>query len=67
VPLDVPVWCVHGHADQDVPAAYSRDYVRAATATGGRAELVAVEGDHFVVVDTGSEVWDRTVAVLESL
>ena len=67
VPLEVPIWCVHGDGDQDVPAAYSRDYVRAATAAGGRAELVEVEGDHFVVIDTAHEAWDRIVAVLESL
>jgi acetyl esterase/lipase len=67
VPLDVPVWCVHGDADTVVPPAYSRDYVRAATAAGGPAELVAVEGDHFVVIDPFSAAWDRTVAVLESL
>ena len=67
VPLEVPIWCVHGDGDEDVPAAYSRDYVRAAAAAGGRAELVEVEGDHFVVVDTAHEALDRIVAVLESL
>ena len=35
VPLDVPVWCVHGRDDDIVPISQSRDYVAAATAAGG--------------------------------
>ncbi len=67
VPLDVPVWCVHGDADTIVPPAYSADYVRAAQVAGARAELVRVEGDHFVVIDPASRAWERIVAVLDSL
>ena len=50
-PLDVPLWCVHGRDDDIVPIAQSEEYVAAATAAGARAELVAVDGDHFVVID----------------
>ena len=67
LPLDVPVWCVHGDEDDVVPPEYSRDYVRAATAAGASAELVRVDGDHFVVIDPTSEAWARTVAILDSL
>ena len=67
LPLDVPVWCVHGNRDDVVPPAYSADYVRAATAAGATAELVEVEGDHFVVIDTSDDTWDRIVEVLENL
>jgi acetyl esterase/lipase len=67
VPLDVPVWCVHGRDDDVVPLAQSRDYVAAATAAGGWADLVEVEGDHFVVIDTSSPAWERTVGILEDL
>lgn len=67
VPLDVPVWCIHGRHDDVVPLSQSRDYVAAATAAGGWADLVEVEGDHFVVTDTGSPAWERTVAVLDDL
>jgi acetyl esterase/lipase len=67
VPLDVPVWCVHGRDDDVVPLAQSRDYVAAATAAGGWADLVEVEGDHFVVVDTDSPAWERTVSILDDL
>ncbi len=67
VPLDVPVWCVHGTDDDIVPISQSRSYVEAATAAGARAELVEVAGDHFVVIDTGSPAWTQTLAILDEL
>ena len=67
LPLDAPVWCVHGRDDDVVPLSQSADYVARATAAGATAELVEVEGDHFVVIDTGSPAWDRIVAVLDGL
>lgn len=63
LPLDVPVWCVHGTDDDIVPISQSRAYVAAATG----AELVEVEGDHFVVIDTGGDAWARTVEILEGI
>ncbi len=39
VPLDVPVWCVHGRARRRRPDRQSRAYVEAARAAGARAEL----------------------------
>ncbi|WP_230486943.1 alpha/beta hydrolase [Nocardioides anomalus] len=67
VPLGVPVWCVHGTADEIVPISQSQSYVAAATAAGAQAELVEVAGDHFVVIDTASTAWARTVDLLEQL
>ena len=67
VPLDVPVWCVHATSDQFVPLEQSRAYVAAATAAGADAELVEVEGDHFVVIDPDSDAWATTLAHLETL
>lgn len=67
VPLDVPVWCVHGTADAIVPLSQSASYVDAATAAGARAELVEVDGDHFVVIDTGSDAWKQTLGILDDL
>ena len=67
LPLDVPVWCVHGSEDDIVPPAYSADYVSAARAAGATAELVEVAGDHFVVIEVGSEAWDRIVGVLDTI
>ena len=62
LPLDVPVWCVHGLADDIVPISQSEAYVAA-----GDATLVEVDGDHFTVIDPESEAWSRTLEILESL
>ena len=67
VPLDVPVWCVHGESDPIVPISQSEDYVGAATDAGATAQLVAVEGDHFVVIDVTSAAWTRTLAILDTI
>ncbi|MCW2791125.1 MAG: alpha/beta hydrolase [Nocardioides sp.] len=67
LPLDVPVWCVHGEDDVIVPITQSEAYVDAATAAGARAELVRVAGDHFVVIDPDSDAWATTLAHLATL
>lgn len=65
IPLGVPVFCVHGTADSTVPPIQSETYVGAAVAAGAQAELVEVEGDHFVVIDPASEVWRTQLGVLD--
>lgn len=67
LPLAVPVWCVHGAADANVPISQSVDYVEQATAAGGVAELVEVEGDHFVVIDPASDAWTAQLEILDSI
>lgn len=67
VPLDVPLWCVHGDRDQNVPISQSRTYVDAATRAGAQAELVQVDGDHFVLIDPTSPAWARTLAILDGV
>ena len=66
VPLPVPVWCVHASGDDIVPISQSRSYVEAATAAGGTARLVEVEGDHFTVIDPASDAWATTLTILEA-
>lgn len=66
VPLDVPVWCVHGTDDTVVPISQSEAYVAAATEAGATAEVVEVEGDHFAVVEPDSEAWARQLALLDT-
>lgn len=67
VPLDVPVRCIHGYADDVVPIEISERYVAAASAAGGDAALTAIEGDHFVVIDPRSEAWQLTLGLLDEL
>lgn len=64
IPLDVPVYAVHGTKDTTVPLSQSEDYVEAATSAGAVAELVLVPGDHFAVITPGSEAWERIVGLL---
>jgi acetyl esterase/lipase len=67
VPVGVPLWCVHARGDTIVPSTQSEAYVEAAVAAGAQAELVRVDGDHFVVVDPSSPTWARTLAILGAL
>ncbi len=66
VPLDVPVWCLHGRDDTIVPPTQSQSYVDAARAAGANAELVEVEGDHFAVAEPGTPAWSRQLALLDT-
>jgi acetyl esterase/lipase len=67
IPLPVPVRCVHGTSDTNVPLSQSSDYVARAAAAGADAGLTEVEGDHFVVIDTGSRAWASTLQLLDDL
>ena len=67
IPLDVPVWCVHGVDDAIVPLGQSEGYVVDAQAAGAQAEVVRVPGDHFAVIDTSSEAWAATLGILDSI
>jgi acetyl esterase/lipase len=67
IPLGVPVRCIHGRADDVVPPSQSITYVERAKAAGADADLIEVEGDHFVVIDAASRAWTRTLEVLDSL
>jgi acetyl esterase/lipase len=66
-PLDVPLVCVHGRDDPTVPISQSEEYVARATAAGADARLVAVDGDHFTVIDPASDAWARTLQLLAGL
>jgi acetyl esterase/lipase len=67
LPLGVPVRCIHGTSDDIVPLSQSTDYVERATRAGADAELVEVDGDHFVLIDPASPAWARTLEVLARL
>ena len=67
VPLEAPVWCVHGRSDDIVPPSQSRDYVTAARAAGATATLVEVAGDHFAVIDTTTPAWKRQLDIFDEI
>jgi acetyl esterase/lipase len=58
VPVGVPVICVHGTADRNVPLRQSERYVAAARRAGDPAELIALPGvEHFAVITPGEQAW----------
>lgn len=66
LPFDVPVVCVHGTDDGNVPIRQSERFVAVA---GGTAELVTLPGvDHFAVIDPSTAAWaacrDATLRLL---
>jgi acetyl esterase/lipase len=68
VPLSgVPVRCIHGRDDTVVPPSQSESYVAVATGAGGDAQLLEVDGDHFVLIDPDSRAWARTLELLDTL
>ncbi len=66
LPLGVPVLCVHARDDGIVPLSQSEGFVAAATAVGDDAELTAVDGDHFVVIDPASAAWSIVLDWIDS-
>ena len=55
LPIGVPVVCVHGDADLNVPIRQSERFVAAA---GDAAELITLPGvDHFAVIDAAAHAW----------
>lgn len=67
VPLDIPVWCVHGNRDDTVPIGQSRAYVAAATAAGASATLIELDADHYDLIDPASQAWSKTLGLLDEL
>jgi pimeloyl-ACP methyl ester carboxylesterase len=55
LPLGLPVVCVHGTEDVNVPIRQSERFVAAA---GDGVELVALPGvEHFAVIDPTTDAW----------
>jgi len=57
LPLDIPVYAVHGIKDGDVPLSMSTSYVDASQAGAVPAQLVMVPGDHFALIDVTAEAY----------
>lgn len=65
LPVGVPVTCVHGKRDAQVPWQVSRRYCAAAAEAGDVADLVLVDWEgHNNFLDKQSDSWAATVAAL---
>jgi acetyl esterase/lipase len=70
VPLEIPVLLVHGVEDETVSVELSRDYERAARASGGVVELVEIggrAGRHRAHLDPSGEAWAAVTSRLGGL
>lgn len=66
LPTGAALLCVHGTADATVPIEQSERFAAAATAAGDRVEVIAVPGDHRVVIDVAGLAWRHTVDWLQA-
>ncbi|MBF4994632.1 alpha/beta hydrolase [Arthrobacter gandavensis] len=64
VPVPVPVFVLHGATDTTVPLELAENYVKAADAAGGTAELRLVPGDHFDLINPGTPAWAEVLRTL---
>lgn len=64
LPIAVPVRCVHGRDDSNVPFEQSKRYVTAATKSGDLAELAPFDGGHFDVINPAHRSWTDTTTWL---
>lgn len=71
--VKTPQWLIHGTADLDVPAAFSRDYVASKQQRTGMSKedvhlLEIAAADHFDLIDPRSSAWAQVEkTVLEAL
>ncbi|MER2133643.1 MAG: alpha/beta fold hydrolase [Arthrobacter sp.] len=65
VPAPVPVFVLHGTEDITVPVELAENYVRAAKAAGGTAELRPIPGDHFEMITPATPGWTGVLRALE--
>ncbi|MEB7447032.1 alpha/beta hydrolase family protein [Arthrobacter koreensis] len=65
VPAPVPVFVLHGATDTTVPLELAENYVKAADAAGGTAELRLIPGDHFDMITPGTPAWAEVLRSLD--
>lgn len=64
LPLGVPVLCVHGTDDADVPLSQSTTFASRAREAGDAVDLREVPGDHDDVIDPDDPSWAATLTWL---
>lgn len=65
LPIGIPVHCIHGALDAQVPVSQSEKYVAAAGAARDEARLTVIDGeDHFAFLQPGTECWKQSIAAV---
>ncbi|GAA1336264.1 alpha/beta hydrolase family protein [Arthrobacter roseus] len=67
IPLNVPVFALHGEDDVTVPLSESTSYVDAAVAAGADVELRMIPGDHFGMITADTAAWEQVVTAVADL
>ncbi|MDQ0848237.1 acetyl esterase/lipase [Arthrobacter sp. B3I9] len=67
VPLNIPVYAIHGTEDDDVPVSQSETYVAAAKAAGAPVHLLKIPGDHFALIDPKAPAYRKCREMVELL
>ena len=65
VPVPVPVFVLHGTEDTTVPVELAENYMQAAKAAGGDAELRLIPGDHLEMITPGTPAWTEVLRAVE--
>lgn len=63
----VRVLLVHGEEDDTVPVELSERYAEAARIAGDDVVTLTLPGDHYTVIDPGSELWAAVIETIETL
>ncbi len=66
VPLGIKTVLVAPEDDGVVPQSLSDSYLRTASAAGDDVTLQRVVGDHFSILDVGSQVWSAVTAAVDA-
>jgi acetyl esterase/lipase len=67
VPLNIPVYAIHGTEDDTVPVSQSETYVAAAKAAGAPVHLLKIPGDHFALIDPKAPAYRKCREMVELL
>ena len=67
VPLQIPVYAVHGTDDDTVPMSQSESYAGAAEGCGRPVQLLKVPGDHFALIDPKAAAYRKCRELVQEL
>lgn len=67
VPVQIPIYAVHGTDDDTVPLSQSDSYTAAAKAVGDPVQMLRVAGDHFALIDPKAPAYRKCRELVQLL